>query len=155
MFFGKYFYMLDVKDAKILRVLEQDAKLTNEEISRKTGMPTTTVHNRIKRLEKSGIIRGYVALVDKKKLGREISAYILITVDYKLLKQRGLSQHDLARTLRKYDFVEDVNMVTGQSDLILKISVDNVGKLDDFITKDLRNIDGVERTQTLMVLSSF
>ena len=147
--------MLDVKDAKILRVLEQDAKLTNEEISRKTGMPTTTVHNRIKRLEKSGIIRGYVALVDKKKLGREISAYILITVDYKLLKQRGLSQHDLARTLRKYDFVEDVNMVTGQSDLILKISVDNVGKLDDFITKDLRNIDGVERTQTLMVLSSF
>jgi DNA-binding Lrp family transcriptional regulator len=147
--------MINKKDVKILDILKRNAKLTNEEISKKTGIPTTTIHNRIKRLERLGVIKNYTVVLDNKKLGKEISAYILITVDYKFLKKRGISQHDLARNLKKYDFVEEVSMITGVSDIIIKTSVENIDQLDELVTKELRNIDGIEKTQTMIVLSSF
>src|SRR3989344_3839407 len=155
MFFGKKFIMINKKDIKILRLLKQNSKFTNEEISKKTGIPITTVHNRIKKLEKLGIIKNYTVILDNKKLGKEISAYILVTVDYKLLKQKGISQHDIARTLKKYHFVETVSMITGLSDIIILVCVENIDQLDELITKELRNIEGIEKTQTLVVLSNF
>ena len=155
MVFGKKFIMINKKDIKILRLLKQNSKFTNEEISKKIGIPVTTVHNRIKRLEKLGIIKNYTVILDNKKLGKEIYAYILITVDYKILKQKGISQHDLARILKKYPFVETVSMITGVSDIIMLVSVENIDQLDELVTTELRNIDGIEKTQTAIVLSSF
>ena len=84
-----------------------------------------------------------------------MSVYILITVDYKLLKKKGRTQHELAQLLAKNEFVEEVAMITGASDIILKVRVSSIDQLDYFVTKYLRTIDGVERTQTSLVLSSF
>ena len=84
-----------------------------------------------------------------------MGAYILVTVDYKLLKEKGLTQHEVANKLSKHDFVEEVAMITGASDIILKIRVSNISELDNFVTKYLRNVDGIERTQTSVVLSTF
>ena len=84
-----------------------------------------------------------------------MGAYILVTVDYKLLKEKGLTQHEVANKLSNHDFVEEVAMITGASDIILKVRVSNMSELDNFVTKYLRNVDGVERTQTSVVLSTF
>ena len=93
--------------------------------------------------------------MDHKKLGKELAAYILAFVDYKLLKQINLSQHDLARKLKKHELVEEADMVTGLADIILKIRVKDIDQMDEFVTKYLRNIEGIEKTQTMVVLHEF
>ncbi|MBW2963913.1 Lrp/AsnC family transcriptional regulator, partial [Candidatus Woesearchaeota archaeon] len=74
--------MLDKKDLRILDELKADAKLTTGQIAKKLNIPVTTVHNRIKKLEKLGVVEGYTAKVDYKKLGKPITAYIMMTVMY-------------------------------------------------------------------------
>jgi len=64
-----------------------------------------------------------------------------------------MSQHELARKLRQYDFVEEAAMVTGGTDIIIKVRVRDINELDDFVTKKLRNIDGIEKTQTMIILN--
>ncbi len=146
---------IDKKDLSILEKLKENARYSSQQISALTRIPITTVHNRIKKLEKLGAIKGYTVILDHKKLGKEIAAYILITVDYKLLKEKDNSQHDLAQLLSKNGLVEEVSIVTGGSDIIIRIRVSNIDDLDYFVTRHLRNIDGVEKTQTMIVLSSF
>ena len=147
--------MLDEKDIKILNILKGNSKLSTQQISKKASIPITTVHHRIKKLEKAGVIKGYTVLLDNKKLGKKLAAYILVTVDYKFLKQVNISQHDLARKLKKHELVEEVDMVTGGTDLILKIRVRDIEQMDEFITKYLRNVEGIERTQTMLILHEF
>ena len=143
---------MDEKDEKILRLLRKNSKLTTQQISRKINIPITTIHNRIKKLEKDGIIEGYTLRINNKKIGKAIAAYINIVVDYKLLKEKKMSQHDLARKLKQNEFVEESVMVTGGTDIIIKVRVKNVDELDNFVTKYLRNIEGIEKTQTMVIL---
>jgi DNA-binding Lrp family transcriptional regulator len=75
---------LDKKDLQILELLKRDSKLTTSKIAKKTLIPTTTIHNRIKKLEKSGIIKNYTLNLDWKKLGKNITAFILVSVIYQL-----------------------------------------------------------------------
>ncbi|MDO8740514.1 MAG: Lrp/AsnC family transcriptional regulator [Candidatus Woesearchaeota archaeon] len=146
---------LDKKDFKILEVLKENAKLSTQQISKKTLIPITTVHHRIKKLEKQGIIKGYTVLLDNKKLGKALAAYVLITVDYKSLREIKLTQHDMAKKLKAHEFVEAAAMVTGGTDIIIKIRVKDIDQMDEFVTKYLRNVDGIERTQTMVILSEF
>ncbi len=147
--------MIDQKDIKILKELKNDSRLSAQEISKRTGIATTTVFNRIRRLEKSGVIKGYTTITDEGKIGRNITAYVLITVDYNLLKGKKISQQELAIKLRQNEFVEEVSMITGTSDIIVRIKTLDVSQLNEFVTKYLRNIDGVEKTQTSIILESF
>ena len=144
---------MDKKDEKILELLRENSKLTTNQISKKTLIPITTVHNRIKKLEKEGIIKKYSVELDNKKLGKNLAAFIHITVDYKLLKEMKISQHDLAKKIKQNESVEDAAMVTGGTDIIIKVRVKDVDELDYFVTKHLRNIEGIEKTQTMVVLN--
>ena len=144
---------MDEKDEKILKLLKENSKLTTQQIAKKILMPITTVHNRIKKLEKEGIIKRYTIELDNKKIEKNIAAYIHIVVDYRLLKEIKMSQHELARKLKQHELVEEAAMVTGGTDIIIKVRVKDIDELDDFVTKKLRNIDGVEKTQTMIVLN--
>ena len=88
-----------------------------------------------------------------KKIGKHISAYILIVVDYKSLKENKITQHELAKKIRQHEFVEETAMVTGGTDIIIKVRVKNIDELDYFVTKYLRNINGIEKTQTMVILN--
>ena len=147
--------MIDQKDIKILKELRSNGRLSAQEIAKKTGIAVTTAFNRIKRMEKSKIIKGYTVVLDEGKTGRNIAAYVLITVDYNLLKRKKTSQHQLATKLRQHEFVDEVAMITGASDIVIKIRTMDISQLDEFVTKYLRNVEGVERTQTSVILESF
>ena len=149
------FNNMDKKDAKILKVLKENAKLSTQQISKKTLIPITTVHHRIKKMEKEGVINGYTTIVDNKKIGKNIAAYVLVAVDYKLLKEKRISQHELAEKLKKHEIVEEVAMLTGVTDIILKIRVKDINELNGFVTRQLRNMDGIENTKTMVVLHEF
>ena len=67
--------------------MKENSKLTTHQISKKTLIPITTIHNRIKKLVKEGVIKKYTLELDNKKLGKYLAAYIQINVDYRLLKK--------------------------------------------------------------------
>lgn len=144
---------MDWKDERILNVLKENSKLSTQQISKRVSIPITTVHHRIKKLEKDGVIKKYTVVLDPKKIGKPISAYILVTVNYNLLKQIKRTQHDLTKKLKSHDNVEEASMVTGGTDIIIKIRVKDIDELDDFVTKYLRNIEGIEKTQTTVILN--
>ena len=117
-------------------------------------MPITTVHNRIKKLEKEKIIKKYTILPDYKKLGKGILSYILVSVMYMLPNGEKISQENLAKEIKKLG-AEEVSIVTGGTDIIVKVRVKDVDELNEFVIKKLRSVDGVDKTQTLIVLNSF
>jgi len=144
--------MLDDKDLKILELLRKNSKLSTKDISKKLLIPITTVHNRIKKLEKNSVIKGYSVSLDHKKLGNLISAYIMITVNYTSLKFNKLTQKDLVKKLKIHPLVEEVSMVSGAFDLVVKSRTKTVEDLGEFVTKNLRSLPGVSRTQTMVIL---
>ncbi|MBW3023085.1 Lrp/AsnC family transcriptional regulator, partial [Candidatus Woesearchaeota archaeon] len=110
---------IDKKDLEILEVLKENSRLSTQEISKKTSIPITTVHNRLKHLKKEGVIKKFTVELDYKKVGKPISAFILVGVDYKLLKEIKMSQYQLAKKIKQNEAVEIASMVTGTSDIIV------------------------------------
>ncbi|HIH91914.1 TPA: Lrp/AsnC family transcriptional regulator [Candidatus Woesearchaeota archaeon] len=144
---------LDEKDRIILNVLRKEAKLSTKELSRKTKIPITTIHNRMKRMEGSGIIKGYTVVLDNQLTGNVIS-FVLISVMYRLPGGEVINQEELAKKVATHEMVEEVSIITGSMDLIAKVRANTVEDLNNFVIHYLRTIAGIERTQTLVVLKS-
>jgi len=145
---------LDKKDLKIIEILKQNSKQTTSQISKRFNIPITTIHNRIKKLERLGIIKNYTVVLDYKKLDKGILSYVLVSVMYTLPNGKKVSQEEVAREIKKIG-AEEVDIVTGGTDLIVKVRVKDVEELNEFVINQLRNIDGVDKTQTLIVLNNF
>jgi len=141
--------VLDSKDAIILEILKKDAKKTTQQISRETNIPITTVHNRIKKLENSGVIERYTVWVNRKKLGKGIDARLAVKVG------RDGDQDEICSKLVHNSLVVGAYQVTGDDDIIVKLNVKDVDELHDFIMNEVRSIKGVEGTKTLIVLKDF
>jgi DNA-binding Lrp family transcriptional regulator len=143
---------LDKKDERILEMLKERGDLTVRQISSRTLLPITTVHHRIKRMKSAGVIKRFTIEVDHKKTGKPLAAYVLVRIDSRYLKGFRRSQHDLVKDLRKLGFVEKADIVTGTVDIVLLIRVRGVEELDRAIVEKLRDVPGVESTQTLVIL---
>jgi Lrp/AsnC family leucine-responsive transcriptional regulator len=146
--------MIDDKDTRILEALTENSKMTTQQISRKLMIPVTTVHNRIKKMERLGVITGYTTRVDYRKLGRDVLAYVLVKVYYKTPDGKKVDQEDLAREIAKNPCVDEVHIMAGETDIIVKVRVSNISQLNSVIIRELRNLEGVDKTHTLVVLSS-
>ncbi|MFW9780133.1 MAG: Lrp/AsnC family transcriptional regulator [Candidatus Heimdallarchaeota archaeon] len=146
--------MLDDKDKIILRLLEKNARLTTAEIHDKTKIPRTTVHNRIKKMYNKGVIEKFTVKINKKKIGKGLSAFIFCTVSYRSTKGHSIDQLEVARSIKGLPEVEEVSIVTGEIDLIVKVTMADVEALNSFVIEQLRNVTGIERTVTSVVLSS-
>ncbi len=144
---------LDDKDLKILELLRANARMTTNEMSKKLEMPQTTIHNRIKRMKQSGIIKRFTIDLDRKKIGKNLQAYILCTVSYRTSRGQKISQYEVAQMIEALPEVEDVSIVTGEIDLIVKVALGDVDELNNFVISKLRDIDGIEKTVTSVVLS--
>ena len=146
------FMKLDEKDIKILEIIKENAKLTSSQISKKTRIPITTIHNRIKKLEKQGIIKNYTVSLDFEKIGKPLAAYILLTVNQNISQNKKISQKDIGKKIKMFEDVESVDVVTGAIDILIKARVKTMHDLNNLLTNRLRKIDGVDKTQTMMVL---
>src|SRR3989344_7939038 len=148
-----YLFNMDDKDRRIIECLREHGRWSVQKIAKQTRIPITTVYHRMKRLEKEKVIQRYSVQLDYTKIGLPLATYVLITVDYKALKEISLTQYDLTKKLLGEKEVESASMVTGGTDIILKMRVANVDELNKFITVKLRNVDGIERTQTMIILN--
>ena len=142
--------MLDEKDVALLELLQENARLTVKELSRKIGSPITTTHARLKRLEREGFIKAYRAILDPKKLGFNTLAYIFISFS----REKGLDQRKVASEIAKIPEVQEVHIITGEWDILAKVRVSNVDALGELVVNKLRNIEGVEKTYTSVVLEN-
>ena len=142
----------DEKDRMILDVLKKHGDYTVRQIAKKTLLAPTTIHSRLRKLKQSGVIRSYTIDVDERKLGRKLGAYILISADLKMLKERHKSQYTLAEEIRKLPGVEAVDIVTGVTDLIAKIRVTDMEEMDRLLLSRLQLLEGVSKTQTMIIM---
>jgi Lrp/AsnC family transcriptional regulator for asnA, asnC and gidA len=145
---------IDEKDKKIIEVLKDHAEYTTRQIAKRTLLPITTIHNRIRKLRKDGIIKKYTIKLDTDLLGRNFVSYILISVNLPILKQKRKTQLDLANELKKFYYIERADIVTGGTDIVAIVRVKDVKEFDDCLLNKLQLIEGIDRTQTLIVIHS-
>ena len=142
---------VDNKDRKIIAELIIDSRQTTSKLSKKLNIPITTIHNRIKKLMKLGVIINYTLNLDHNQLGRPVPAYVGVTINYNVPGQK-ISQADLARKIKTLDGVYEVYILTGGSDILVKVLTKDISDLNDFVTVTLRNIPGIDKTQTSIIL---
>ena len=138
---------------EIIALLQRNSRMTTNEISNKTGIAQTTVYNRIKKLQETGVIESFTIQLNKKAIGKGLAAYILCTVSYRTSQGEKLSQIDVAKKVKALPEVEEVSIVTGEIDLVVKVGVEDVDALNNFVIIKLRDIEGIEKTITSVVLS--
>jgi DNA-binding Lrp family transcriptional regulator len=146
---------LDQKDAAILTLIQRDCKLTAREIATRVDSPITTVFAKTKRMEELGIIKGYKAILDSTKLDRGATAFILASVSYET-KNDGtqVSQRSMAKEIARFPEVQEVHIITGDWDLLLKVKGKDVDAVGKFVIDRLRMVRGIEKTLTCMVFET-
>jgi DNA-binding Lrp family transcriptional regulator len=146
---------LDEKDLGILALIQENSQLTTKQIAKKIGAPLTTVFAKTKRMEEQGIIRGYHALVAAEKLGSGTSAFILVSVSYRSKSDDApVSQRTVAEEIAKFAEVQEVHIITGDWDLLVKLRGQSVDAIGKFVVDKLRLISGLEKTLTCMVFET-
>lgn len=143
---------IDEKDRKILEVLQEHADYSTRHIAEKAGLPITTVHNRVQKLKKEKIIKRFTVDLDYNLLQEGFRAYVLVSVNLSLLKQKNKSQYDVAKEIRRFPFVERVDIVSGGTDLVAMIRVKDVAEFDQVLLTKLQRIEGIEKTKSLIVI---
>ena len=134
------------KDQKLLNVLRDNGRATTTDIAKRLGVSRSTAQKRLERLENTGVIAGYTVTMSREYLDREIKAHVLITV-------RPRETNLIIDQMKKFEEVRAVYSVSGQFDLIVEIAALDIGELDNVIDKIIE-IDGVERTESSIILST-
>ncbi len=146
--------MIDEIDAQILMLLQENGRLANAAIAEQVGLTTSTVFDRIKRLEKRGVIQRYVALVDAAALGKPITAFVRLVVGADGNESYLASKRQFAELCQTEPDVLECHTVAGEDCYVLKVRVANTGQLEALIER-LRSQANVTRTTTNIVLSTF
>jgi len=146
---------LDNKDLAILGLIQGDCRLTAREIARKIDSPITTVFAKTKRMEELGIIREYRAILDSQKLNKGTTAFVLASVSYRVKDRAApISQRDIAKEIARFLEVQEVHIVTGDWDLLIKLRAENVDAVGKFVIDKLRLVRGIDKTLTCMVFET-
>lgn len=140
---------MDDINRAILRTLQADGRISNAALAREVGLSPPATLERVRRLEQAGVIRHYVALVDRKQLNHSILAFIAVTLSHhqrEHIDQFIAGVSDLPEILECYH-------LTGDTDYLLKVVVPDIESLQSFILDRLAPIPGVDRLRTSVVFS--
>jgi len=144
--------MLDNIDHMILQLLQEDSNLSNAALAEKVGLKASTVYERVKKLERRGVIKGYVALVDPDAIGKPILAFIRLTVGS--TQDFMKSKQSVAEVCLREPNVLECHALAGHDDYLLKVRATNTQDLELIIAK-IRSNATVANSVTSIVLSSF
>lgn len=139
---------VDVIDHQLVQRLQENGRATQQELAKAVGLSQPAVAERIRKLEERKVITGYVARVDASKLGKDITAFIGVSIEHPKYFE-GFSR----RVLSLPDVLE-AHRVAGEDSYLLKVKTENTQSLDQLLVEALRTIPGVTRTHTIIVLSS-
>lgn len=135
--------MIDEVDVQILDILQENARTSNAEIARRVGKTASAVFERIKKLEKAGVVKGYAAVVDPAAVGRSVLAYVFVR----------LSPHRMARTVGRQLVelvgVQEVVHMTGEECFMVKARCRDTGDLERLVMA-INDIETVSGTRTMI-----
>ncbi|CAG4993455.1 hypothetical protein DYBT9275_01173 [Dyadobacter sp. CECT 9275] len=141
-------HSLDETDAKILHFLQQDATLKTRELSEKLNLSYTPVYERVRRLEKEGIIKGYVALVDREKVGKKLMAFCNIA----LKEHSKVMGEKFVKAVSAMPEVMECFNISGDYDFLLKVVVEDMSQYQQFLMQKLGSLDNIGSTHSLFVM---
>jgi Lrp/AsnC family transcriptional regulator, leucine-responsive regulatory protein len=133
-------------DRQIVMLLSADGRMSFTELAKRTGLSVSAAHQRVRRLEQSGVIRGYVALSDPDQVGLPLTAFISIT------PFDASAPDDVPQRLEQVTAIEACHSVAGDENYILKVRVASPSALEDLL-QEIRTVAGVS-TRTTIVLST-
>jgi Lrp/AsnC family leucine-responsive transcriptional regulator len=138
---------MDDIDVKILDLLQTNGRIKRNDLAEKIGLSLPAASERLRKLEESGTIRGYYAKLDHQKLGKDITAFVVVTVDS--------SKHfgSFVDHVQHVDEIQECHAVTGDGTHIVKVRTDNTESLERILAK-IQSWGGVVKTSTSVVLSS-
>jgi DNA-binding Lrp family transcriptional regulator len=139
---------LDSIDWKILRELQDDGRITNVELSRRVGISAPPCLRRVKRLEESGIIRRYRAMLDGRELGFPLVAFCLVGLQH----QSEPELKAFAARTRDWPIVRQAWMVSGESDFMLQCVARDLTEFQTFVLEDLTSADNVDTVRTALTI---
>ena len=140
---------LDSTDRKILSILQEDAKITNTALAAKFKLTATPVYERVKKMEQSGVISKYVALLDQKKVNKNLIIFISIS-----LKNHARSYlTKFKETIDKYDEITECYHIAGNYDFLLKAQLKDMEAYQKFILSKLSVDENIGQVQSSFVLS--
>ncbi|MFU8815880.1 MAG: Lrp/AsnC family transcriptional regulator [Pseudomonadales bacterium] len=134
------------RDQQLIALLQENARQSTAELARRLGVSRSTVQSRLERLESSGVIAGYTVRLNEDYLQDQVAAFVLIEVAPK-------RSQAVSRQVQRRSEVQRLQSVSGHVDLIAEVRAGSVAALDAIID-DIGAIDGVERTTSLIVLST-
>ncbi len=136
----------------LIKILEENARYTNEEIAVMLNTSADEVAKQIRKLENDGVIRGYKAIIDREKLSVN---FVEALIELKVTPKRDFGFDEIAQKISEYPEVEDVNLMSGTYDLSLIITGKTFKDIALFVSQRLAVLDGVVSTATHFVLSRY
>ena len=140
--------MFDDLDLLLIQELQRDARISISQLARQLGHPIPTIRDRIKRLERNGVITGYKAVIDPVKIGFSLKALIQISVDVAVR-----SSEEFLNELGKVVEVESAFLVSGEFEAVILVHARSVEDLRRIVYDEIPRIPGVSGTNTMLVFS--
>ena len=140
---------IDAKDRELLVLLQEDSKWTTKEYANRLGLSTTAVYERIKRLEKTGVITRYVALVDRNKVNKAF----MVLCHVKLIQHIKDYVIQFEREVVQLEEVSECHHISGDYDYILKVNVSDMETYREFMVTKLTAIKNIGSTQSSFVIN--
>ena len=139
---------LDKLDYKILNILQEDNTIAIKDLAERIGLSFTPTYERVKSLKNNGIIKKYVAIVDREKVGYELVAYCNVTIKNKSVE----ILRDFEEKLNKCPEIVEVVSVSGVYDYMIKIVTKNIKEYNDFVEKTFTNFPHIGDYHSSIVL---
>ncbi|BHH84602.1 Lrp/AsnC family transcriptional regulator [Desulforhopalus sp. 52FAK] len=142
--------MIDDTDKKILTILQDNGRITNSKLAQEIGLSPPAVLERVRRLESSGVIDKYVAILDRKQTGFEIQTIVMVCVSH----HQTPSLENIVNRLTGMEEVLECHQLTGEVDFLLKVVVKDMNSYTDFVNNKLSGIPGIQNVKTSFILET-
>jgi Lrp/AsnC family leucine-responsive transcriptional regulator len=141
---------LDAVDIRILNLLQEDGRLSIRELAKKAGLSPTPIHERLKRLESSGIIDHYAAVINTGKIGQLIVFFVNI-----ILKEHSTRLGDeFIEKITSFPEVVEFHVISGEHDFMIKVIVPDMAAYRNFFIRQLGEIPNIAKLQSIIVLDT-
>lgn len=142
--------MFDAIDRKILTILQEDGRITNARLAQEVGLSPPAVLERVRRLESSGAIARYVAILDRQRAGFNVQTIVMVCLSHHQIS----SLQDVKERLTGMDEVLECHQLTGEVDFLLKVAVKDMNAYTHFVNYKLSGIPGIQNVKTSFILKT-
>jgi Lrp/AsnC family transcriptional regulator, leucine-responsive regulatory protein len=143
-------FLTDKTDLQILKILQQNGRITNLQLSGEIGLSPAPTLERVRKLENAGVIKSYHAVVDEEELGLGIKTFIMVQLDF----HKSNTIQTFAEEVSSIREVVECHHVTGGCDFLLKVYAKDIRAYERLIMEKISNISVVKTIQTMMILST-